>query len=362
MATTTSKCIILAIIFVAITPQLLIHAQQKVPCFFPFGDSLFDSGNNNNLLTLLKANYPPYGIDFIYGSTGRFTNGKHIPDILGQLLGYVVNVPPNTIGEGTNTVLRGVNYASGGAGILDETSLQLGQQIPMNQQLKNHQVNIGRIATILGNQTAANHLLRQCLYTVDMGNSDYVNNYYALPLTLTRILYSPESFAEKLIHEYSQQLTTLYNLQARKVAVFGLQPLGCIPRELFLYPPKGTACVDFINDAVRLFNTKLISLVRHLNTNLPGANFTYINTYGILSGNFAATLGIKVPNASCCEVNKITGLCVQDGAVCSNRDEYTYFDDYHLTQIVANYTTSRAYIAQTQSDATPVDIQTLIRA
>ncbi|XP_057810323.1 GDSL esterase/lipase At4g18970-like [Salvia miltiorrhiza] len=188
-----------------------------------------------------------------------------------------------------------------------------------------------------------------------------INNYYSLPLSLTRILNSPESFAEKLIHEYSQQLTTLYNLKARKVAVFGLAPLGCIPRVLYLYPTNGSTCVEFINNAVRLFNTKLVSLIYNLNNNLSGANFTYINTYNILSGNFATTLGIRVPQAPCCQVNRITGLCVQKGGVCSNRDEYTYFDDYHLTQIVANYTTSRAYIAQTQSDAIPVDIRTLIQ-
>jgi hypothetical protein len=30
-----------------------------------FGDSIVDPGNNNDLLTLIKANHPPYGKDFI---------------------------------------------------------------------------------------------------------------------------------------------------------------------------------------------------------------------------------------------------------------------------------------------------------
>ncbi|KAL2896688.1 GDSL esterase/lipase 7 [Bienertia sinuspersici] len=48
-----------------------------VPALYVFGDSLFDSGNNNLLPTLAKANYFPYGLNFP-GSfpTGRFTNGK----------------------------------------------------------------------------------------------------------------------------------------------------------------------------------------------------------------------------------------------------------------------------------------------
>ncbi|KAK8959311.1 GDSL esterase/lipase [Platanthera guangdongensis] len=39
-------------------------ASPQVPCFFIFGDSLVDNGNNNGLLTLARANYMPYGVDF----------------------------------------------------------------------------------------------------------------------------------------------------------------------------------------------------------------------------------------------------------------------------------------------------------
>lgn len=61
----------------------LVHGASKVPCYFIFGDSLLDNGNNNNLNTQAKANYPPYGIDFPNGPTGRFTNGRNMADILG---------------------------------------------------------------------------------------------------------------------------------------------------------------------------------------------------------------------------------------------------------------------------------------
>lgn len=57
----------------------------QVPCYFIFGDSLADNGNNNNLETDAKANYPPYGIDFPEGATGRFTNGRTYVDMIGPL-------------------------------------------------------------------------------------------------------------------------------------------------------------------------------------------------------------------------------------------------------------------------------------
>ena len=59
--------------------------DPQVPCYFIFGDSLADNGNNNVLLTVAKANYKPYGIDFPGGlPTGRFSNGLNTVDFIGE--------------------------------------------------------------------------------------------------------------------------------------------------------------------------------------------------------------------------------------------------------------------------------------
>lgn len=58
----------------------------QVPCFFIFGDSMVDSGNNNLLHTKAKVNYKPYGIDYPNGPTGRFCNGRTTVDIMGLSL------------------------------------------------------------------------------------------------------------------------------------------------------------------------------------------------------------------------------------------------------------------------------------
>lgn len=55
----------------------------RVPCYFIFGDSLVDCGNNNDLETAAKANYEPYGMDFPTGVNGRFTNGLNVADLIG---------------------------------------------------------------------------------------------------------------------------------------------------------------------------------------------------------------------------------------------------------------------------------------
>lgn len=73
-----------------------VVGKPQVPCLFIFGDSLSDSGNNNNLATDAKVNYRPYGIDFPAGPTGRFTNGRTSVDIISNIFSYLnIFMPTN---------------------------------------------------------------------------------------------------------------------------------------------------------------------------------------------------------------------------------------------------------------------------
>ncbi|KAI3740255.1 hypothetical protein L2E82_30680 [Cichorium intybus] len=116
-----------ALILMLLAAKILLSfvgSVPQVPCFFIFGDSLMDNGNNNNLVTEAKANYPPYGIDLLDGPTGRFSNGRNIADVVAQLLGFENSIPPFATVK-REEIVRGVNYASGAAGILDKTAEHL---------------------------------------------------------------------------------------------------------------------------------------------------------------------------------------------------------------------------------------------
>lgn len=65
-----------------------VAADPQVPCYFIFGDSLVDNGNNNALQSLARADYLPYGIDFNGGPTGRFSNGKTTVDVIGKIASH----------------------------------------------------------------------------------------------------------------------------------------------------------------------------------------------------------------------------------------------------------------------------------
>lgn len=63
---------------------VVLPNNETVPAIFVFGDSIVDPGNNNNLPTIAKGNFLPYGRDFKGGPTGRFSNGKVPSDLIGK--------------------------------------------------------------------------------------------------------------------------------------------------------------------------------------------------------------------------------------------------------------------------------------
>lgn len=78
-------CVCLLLIFTEIEARVKLPGNATVPAVIVFGDSIVDTGNNNNnILSLARSNFPPYGRDFKGGvPTGRYSNGKVPSDLLG---------------------------------------------------------------------------------------------------------------------------------------------------------------------------------------------------------------------------------------------------------------------------------------
>lgn len=75
----------LMLIIVVEANALIQGKNLTIPALIVFGDSIMDTGNNNNLPTLLKCNFPPYGKDFPGGfPTGRFSDGRNPSDLIGN--------------------------------------------------------------------------------------------------------------------------------------------------------------------------------------------------------------------------------------------------------------------------------------
>ncbi|KAG5245829.1 GDSL esterase/lipase [Salix suchowensis] len=352
---------VLAVFMVLSKWQHCAAGDQLVPCYFIFGDSLADNGNNNRLQTLAKVDYAPYGVDFRNGPTGRFCNGLTIVDIIAEILGFHNYIPPLATAREAD-MLYGLNYASGSAGIRDETGQELGECISLNMQLQNHHKTVQNLIGMLGNESALTYL-NKCLYSVGMGNNDYLNNYFLPQFFPTSKEYTLERYTQLLIEQYSQQLrlfavsSVSVRVRARKLVVFGLGKIGCVPGAIATYGTNGSACVELLNDASRLFNSKLLPAIDQLNDDLPDAKIIYINSYRI--GEDSTVLDLKVNNTACCPSSAIA-QCIPDQIPCQNRTQYMFWDSFHPTEIFNIFYAERSYSALDPSYAYPYDIRHLI--
>lgn len=61
------------------------HFNKHI-ALFVFGDSLYDPGNNNYINTTpeFQANFFPYGESYFNPPSGRFSDGRLIPDFVGE--------------------------------------------------------------------------------------------------------------------------------------------------------------------------------------------------------------------------------------------------------------------------------------
>lgn len=80
-------------------------------------------------------------------------------------------------------------------------------------------------------------------------------------------------------------LQIVYNLGARKFVLFGIQANGCNPmNKATLLPTE--KCREDMNNAAITFNSLLRSSIDELKKSLPGSDFVFVNTYGIVRNVF----------------------------------------------------------------------------
>ncbi|XP_058115136.1 GDSL esterase/lipase 7 [Magnolia sinica] len=331
------------------------------PAMFIFGDSLIDDGNNNWLPSMAKANYAPYGIDFGFPS-GRFCNGLTVVDYGARVLGLPF-VPPylSPTLKGLK-ILKGINYASAAAGILDETGRHYGARVSFNGQIQLFQKTLSvDFPLLFPDRTALAQYLAKSVFLINLGSNDYINNYLLPNLYTTSRTYGPDEFADLLIRTFSQQLTRLYGLGARKMVLVGLGPLGCIPSQLSMVNGSN-GCVERVNNLVGAFNERLVQLTATLGTTLPGSYFVYQDVYRVFADmiNNPSNYGFTVANQACCGNGRYGGAvsCLPLQRPCTNRDQYIFWDSFHPTQAV-NAIIAESCYGESATDCHPISISQL---
>ncbi|XP_022151286.1 GDSL esterase/lipase At5g55050-like [Momordica charantia] len=309
-----------------------------VPAIYVFGDSLVDVGNNNHLkLSLAKANFPHNGIDFpTTKPTGRFSNGKNAADYLAEKVGLPTSPPylslVSKFRKITNTTpfKTGVSFASGGAGIFNETNNLFKQSVAMGQQIDFYSSVYQHLVEELGSSAAQVHLSKS-LFTVVIGSNDIFGYHESSDL---RKKYSPQQYVDLMASTLESQLKRLYSYGARKYVIGGVGLVGCTPSQR--KRSRTGECDAEVNSWVEHYNFGLKAMLGRLKMELNGIAFSYFDAYAVMS-NFIRTpssYGFTEIRRACCGLGNLNAdvPCLPIAAFCSNRNDHLFWDLYHPTQ------------------------------
>ncbi|KAF7829552.1 GDSL esterase/lipase EXL3-like [Senna tora] len=282
-----------------------------------------DTGNNNNIKTLIKCNFSPYGKDFEGGKpSGRFCNGKVPSDFIAEELGLKELLPayldPNLKPSDLPT---GVCFASGASGY-DPLTPKIVSVISLSAQLEMFKEYIEKLKGIVGEERTK-FILANSLVLVVSGSDDIANTYfiarirqlqYDIPAYTDLMLNSASNFVKVYIYTY------IYRFVRNRTLA------GGILRE----------CAQKYNEASNLFNSKLSKRLHSLNRELPDSRVVYIDVYTPLNDviqNYQK-YGYKVVDKGCCGTGNIevSVLCNPLSPTCPDVSDYVFWDSYHPTE------------------------------
>ncbi|XP_061373611.1 GDSL esterase/lipase At2g42990-like [Gastrolobium bilobum] len=323
---------------------MLVAEAKNVPAIIVFGDSSVDSGNNNQIATVLKSNFRPYGRDFDGGRpTGRFCNGRVPPDFIAEAFGIKRYIPAYLDPSYTiKDFATGVCFASAGTGYDNATSAVL-NVIPLWKELEFYKEYQAKLRAHLGIDKA-NEILREALYLLSLGTNDFLENYYLLPTR--RFQFTETQYQDFLLGIAENFVKELYELGARKLGITGLVPMGCLPLERAINILGDHGCNEEYNNVALGFNNKLEKKITKLRKELPLLTLLFGNAFDILADicERPSFYGFEVVEKACCSTGtfEIGYLCSDKNPfTCTDASKYVFWDGFHPTEktnrIVSNY-------------------------
>ncbi|KAL0422956.1 UNVERIFIED_CONTAM: GDSL esterase/lipase [Sesamum latifolium] len=316
-------------------------ADETQPTIFILGDSTADVGTNTYLPgSKVRANFSLYGIDFPHSRpTGRFSNGFNSADFVARFFGLKRSPPPFLFlltlksNHFQKHLLKGVNFASAGSGLLDITGPNM-SVVPLSQQISQLSTVKDNLTALIGS-TATETLLSKSMFFISIGSND-IFGYFMTNSTMPR-----DQFISILISAYSNHITNLYGLGARKFGIISVPPVGCCPSQRLLQKLINgvDGCFPPENDFALAFHSALDTLLVNISSQLPGFKYSlgngYLMTMDVINNPRAS--GFDNVDSACCGYGILNseGPCNSTASLCPDRRKYLFWDQFHPTKRAA---------------------------
>ncbi|KAL6909338.1 hypothetical protein ACP4OV_001619 [Aristida adscensionis] len=310
----------------------------RVTAVIVFGDSIVDPGNNNDLATVIKANHPPYGKDFInHQASGRYSNGLIPTDLIAQGLGVKQLLPAYLgVDHSPEDLLTGVSFASGATGF-DPLTPVVVSVISLDQQLAYYDEYRGKMVALVGEEETR-RIIDGALFVVCAGTDDVANTYFTTPFRSAE--YDIPSYVELLVAGAEAFLRKVAARGARRIGFVGMPPVGCVPSQRTLGGGLARRCEPKRNAAAQLYNARIQEMIAGLNGEPAFAKTTlvvYLDIYRILDElmEHGERFGFTETTRGCCGTGtiEVTGLCdARFVSVCDDVAQHVFFDSYHPTE------------------------------
>ncbi|KAK9055922.1 hypothetical protein SSX86_027009 [Deinandra increscens subsp. villosa] len=335
----TSPAVFLLILIIDIFSVQYCYAQKNtsISAVFIFGDSSVDPGNNNYFPTIARGNFPPYGKDFPnHEATGRFSNGRLVPDFIAEFLGVKKYVPPYLDPSLTiEDLMTGVSFASAGAGF-DPLTSQIGMALTQTQQLDLFKEYKAKLEAEIGKERT-DDLVRRAGYLVSSGTNDFSFNYYG-PLPVRRKAYPTLSQYLEFQWQFTQQfLEDLLDEGAEKIGVVGVPPIGCLPAIITVNsknPIFDRECNENLNSVSRQVNQALQNNLKGVQR--PGTKVVYADIYSPIINmvQHKTRYGFEEVHKGCCGTGLIEADfgCNPKSVLCDDVLKFVFWDAFHPSE------------------------------
>ncbi|KAK1416086.1 hypothetical protein QVD17_31874 [Tagetes erecta] len=348
------------IIFVSVFVSALAPADAYVKSILVFGDSQLDPGNNKFIKNcLLQANYTPYGLSYFRFPTGRFSNGRIVPDFLAQYLGIEFQKPYEEVYRKLAKDRRmrfpanGLNFASGGSGLLQDTNKK-SRVTTIKGQLQQFQ-------DLIAQRRLHKIQVRNSLVLLEVGSTDILS-YFLFPGASNMTL---RTYVHTMLKEVIRFTSIIYKNGGRRIVLMSVGPVGCLPGRVAIRDAPTNKCVDKINNMVKYFNAGLKRIVFNIPRMFPRAIGVYGSMFETVK-KFRVNpklYGFTNVTHACCGGGPLNGVlrCGARGyKLCSHPNQYFFWDNFHPTEHTYKLV-SKAFWGGSKKEAWPINLKTLAR-